>query len=394
MRTSIRSRSPRPRTRSGRVAAAAVVAEQLAPYLALPPSENADDIIEEGYVLPVVAALDGRATVDDETGAIVYVFDDLVRGATASTSSNEGALAEKDIQFSNASQGQLAAAGVLGVANLRRSSCCRVLLNRRRDPRRRRVAGPGWTCCLAGRRRAFPPTPWRSTLYQRARGPLRARGEGRWRSGICDAKRCALVWSGRLVVYARSSPPRASRRGSWGGRRRRLGLLDRRRRGKKLERARVADDLAAFDDALRARDDAEQAMTIVGSIGRGSRAASSQVFSCILPSDHPRRLLRVLRPSKPIAGRGRFLKPHGPEASQSSALPTHRAASKNYTHTHTTKQWALKLLPKQVPRYLPKLLVTCALGCHPGPACYYAHPLLWAQQQRRPRRHQNPFMFM
>ena len=79
---------------------------------------DSDDLIEEGYVLPVVAALDGRATVDDETGSIVYVFDDLVRGATASTSSNEGALAEEDIQFSNASQGQLAAAGVLGVANL------------------------------------------------------------------------------------------------------------------------------------------------------------------------------------------------------------------------------------------------------------------------------------
>ena len=39
----------------------AVVAEQLAPYLALPPSENADDLIEEGYVLPGVAALDAEA---------------------------------------------------------------------------------------------------------------------------------------------------------------------------------------------------------------------------------------------------------------------------------------------------------------------------------------------
>ena len=93
--------------------------------------------------------------------------------------------------------------------------------------------------------------------------------------------------------------------------------------------------------------------------------------------------------SKPIAGRGRFLKPG--QASQ-TRLSQHTAKDK-HTHT-TTKQWALKLLPKQVPRYLPKLLVTCALGCHPGPACYYAHPLLWAQQQRRPRRHQNPFMFM
>jgi len=101
-----------------RVNGGAVVAEQLAPYLALPPADADNAVVDEGYVLPVVAALNGRATVDDESGSIVYVFDDLIRGSAADATDEGGALAEADVGFSAASQGQLAAAGALGVANL------------------------------------------------------------------------------------------------------------------------------------------------------------------------------------------------------------------------------------------------------------------------------------
>ena len=235
----------------------AVVAEQLAPYLALPPSENADDVIEEGYVLPVVAALDGRATVDDETGSIVYVFDDLVRGAKASSSSDGGALAEEDIQFSNASQGQLAAAGVLGVANLGVAAAAVFYSTVGVTPTVLASLGPGGLAALravagplfayavafnalpaarAGRaERAAKAVEERNLRRQTLRARLE-RPSRRLREKLAAARRLApriLGGGGGASVYSTADD------------------------AQKLERARVADDLAAFDDALRARDDAE-----------------------------------------------------------------------------------------------------------------------------------------
>ena len=114
----------------------AVVAEQLAPVLAAPPTFDVDDdavVVDESWVLPVVSELDGRATVDAETGAIVYVFDELTssglrlppgaaaydpREALTGAEGGAAALAEYDVDFSRASKGQLLTAGALGVANL------------------------------------------------------------------------------------------------------------------------------------------------------------------------------------------------------------------------------------------------------------------------------------
>ena len=104
-----------------RASGGAVVAEQLAPFLALPPGVDArgdESAVDEAFVLPVVAELDGRATVDAETGHIVYVFDDLVKTASDASSGGDAALEEADVTFSRASDGQLFAAGALGVANL------------------------------------------------------------------------------------------------------------------------------------------------------------------------------------------------------------------------------------------------------------------------------------
>jgi len=127
----------------------AVVAEQLAPVLAAPPSPpplgrdpelafGEEVVVDESYVLPVVSTLNGRATVDEDSGAIVYVFDELQSsglalppGAAAYDERflagdasgaivklDNGALGEYDTTFSRASQGQLVMAGALGAANL------------------------------------------------------------------------------------------------------------------------------------------------------------------------------------------------------------------------------------------------------------------------------------
>ena len=114
-----------------------VVAEQLAPVVANgPPSSSFDNgqvNVDESWVLPIVSSLGGRPEVVDDT--IVYVFDDLTDGAlnaqpekqspfkrVASLVSSQKAppqpLTEVAIPFSKANQGQLLAAGALGVANL------------------------------------------------------------------------------------------------------------------------------------------------------------------------------------------------------------------------------------------------------------------------------------
>lgn len=62
----------------------AVTAEQLAPFCDDIPSPNDDDgstYVDEGYVLPIVSALDGTPQVTED-GSIVYTFSDLLQSTS------------------------------------------------------------------------------------------------------------------------------------------------------------------------------------------------------------------------------------------------------------------------------------------------------------------------
>ena len=361
MRTSIRSRSPRPRTRSKEWR---VSAEQLAPYLALPLSENADDIIEEGYVLPVVAALDGRATVDDETGAIVYVFDDLVRGATASTSSNEGALAENDIQFSNASQGQLAAAGVLGVANLGVAAAAVFFSTVGVTPAVVASLGPGG---LAALRAVAGPLFAYAVAFNAlpaARAGRAERGEGR--RGAEFETSTPRSFRGRLVVCA-SSPLRGPA-------------------PRILQRWRRVGHSTAYDGGLEGRGSHDprpsttrsgpgtmRSKLVVSSSRRRSRAASCQILPTFYPPTYPRRaavLLGLLKANS----RTRKI-PEARASFSDSALPTHRAACKRQTHTHNNKTMGAEASAEAGAEVFAEAIGDMCFGLPPGTGMLLRAPI-------------------
>mmetsp|Transcript_10465 Transcript_10465/g.18959 ORF Transcript_10465/g.18959 Transcript_10465/m.18959 type:complete len:543 (+) Transcript_10465:87-1715(+) len=127
-----------------RKAGGAVTSEQLAPFADVP-EDARDDIdtrtfVDESFVTPLVAALDGRPEVTDD-GSIVYVFPELMKTGLRTTkliklmgvnSKQEysDAMAmragyeipeeveEVEYEFSAAGSGNILAAGALGVVNL------------------------------------------------------------------------------------------------------------------------------------------------------------------------------------------------------------------------------------------------------------------------------------
>ncbi|KAI7841022.1 hypothetical protein COHA_005250 [Chlorella ohadii] len=101
-----------------------VVAEELAPFLDLQPSQLAADrgsrvTVDESYVLPVLARFNGRPEVDD-AGQIQYVFPDLQQTATAARRPSPPAPAamEQRWQLTAATAGQQLGAIGLGAVNL------------------------------------------------------------------------------------------------------------------------------------------------------------------------------------------------------------------------------------------------------------------------------------
>jgi hypothetical protein len=88
-----------------------VTAEQLAPYLEGPYTE------QEDYMLPALVKFDGQPQVSD-TGGLVYVFPQLQVSANESYEGGMSeALVEKSWKFSEADGTTLTWAGLLGVAN-------------------------------------------------------------------------------------------------------------------------------------------------------------------------------------------------------------------------------------------------------------------------------------
>ncbi|GMH82575.1 hypothetical protein TL16_g09305 [Triparma laevis f. inornata] len=127
-----------------RKAGGAVTSEQLAPFADVP-EDARDDIdtrtfVDESFVTPLVAALDGRPEVTDD-GSIVYVFPELMKTGLRTTkliklmgvkNKQEYSEAmemragydvpeeveEMEYEFSAAGSGNILAAGALGVVNL------------------------------------------------------------------------------------------------------------------------------------------------------------------------------------------------------------------------------------------------------------------------------------
>ncbi|MEO0409653.1 MAG: hypothetical protein AAF289_20115 [Cyanobacteria bacterium P01_A01_bin.135] len=93
----------------------AIAAEEVAPYL---DGVKEQDLEAEDYVLPVLSRFNGRPHVSPE-GNIIYHFPELqVTAARQRSQAIADYLEERPWRFSNASPGQLLAAGGLGVANI------------------------------------------------------------------------------------------------------------------------------------------------------------------------------------------------------------------------------------------------------------------------------------
>lgn len=111
----------------------AVVAEQIAPFLDLPkgyqpqsPLSTSDSVVDEGYMLPVLQRFHGHPEVTDD-GDLVYVFPDFgLTGSSRGTGASldlagpaaSAAIREKELQLSEATDGQKLLAGGLGILNL------------------------------------------------------------------------------------------------------------------------------------------------------------------------------------------------------------------------------------------------------------------------------------
>ena len=121
----------------------AVTAEQLAPFLPVPPSPDRTDRdewgvtvnLDESYVLPIVTKLSGEPVVTDD-GDILYMFPEMVQTTNYKSSSgitelsewddvrravtrvDEAIVQEQRIDFSLAGGGQRAAVAALGIVNL------------------------------------------------------------------------------------------------------------------------------------------------------------------------------------------------------------------------------------------------------------------------------------
>lgn len=103
---------------------AAVTAEQLAPFLDLPPSFRADsNVVDESYVLPALQRFQGHPEVT-ESGDIIYVFPSLsstgsrVPRIESAGSSAGPVLLENELTLSRASATQRALVVALGVVNI------------------------------------------------------------------------------------------------------------------------------------------------------------------------------------------------------------------------------------------------------------------------------------
>ena len=136
-----------------RRAGGAVTSEQLAPFADIPEDANKDSAynVDESFVTPLVAALDGRPEVTGD-GDIVYIFPELMKSGLRTTKltklmgvsskeeydeaikMREGFEVPKEVEerlyeFSAAGSGNLLAAGVLGFVNLGGALYLRSLLN-------------------------------------------------------------------------------------------------------------------------------------------------------------------------------------------------------------------------------------------------------------------------
>ena len=105
----------------------AVTAEQLAPFLQVPPPSSDDHsstVVNESFMLPVLLRLDGRPEVTED-GDIVYVFPSLLTTAAVDaagvaapgTTESAEVLQERPLVFSKASSLQIAGAIALGAVN-------------------------------------------------------------------------------------------------------------------------------------------------------------------------------------------------------------------------------------------------------------------------------------
>eukprot|EP00629_Pelagomonadales_sp_RCC1024_P003073 CAMPEP_0119268064 /NCGR_PEP_ID=MMETSP1329-20130426/5969_1 /TAXON_ID=114041 /ORGANISM="Genus nov. species nov., Strain RCC1024" /LENGTH=478 /DNA_ID=CAMNT_0007268015 /DNA_START=204 /DNA_END=1640 /DNA_ORIENTATION=+ len=235
----------------------AVVAEQLAPVLALPPPPGALEdatVVDEAFVLPIVAELDGRPTVDPDTGAIVYVFEELMasgRGRVEDVRGGgrgAGALEEAPVPFSRASGGQLAAAGLLGVANLGVAAAAAFYTTIGLTPAVLANLGPAGVAALratAGPLLAYA-LAFNALPLARSSGAKRAtaeaEGRNRARAAWADAVRKPAGGLRAKLSAARRFAPKLLGRGAT--------VYSTDMEASDAEQAKVADDLAAFDRKL------------------------------------------------------------------------------------------------------------------------------------------------
>eukprot|EP00210_Caulerpa_lentillifera_P001845 g1774.t1 len=102
-----------------------VVAEELAPYLDLPPDalENEDSfVVDEGYMLPVLTRFEGEPIVSDD-GKLIYIFPKfqttgIERFIGGLNRTNVGYLEEEKWKFSKATAGKLFLVLAFAIANV------------------------------------------------------------------------------------------------------------------------------------------------------------------------------------------------------------------------------------------------------------------------------------